>query len=68
MTRWIRTDVKFPRTGKYTIGWDSIEKEHRKVYYHKHNDCWYDELGECYLHTEITHWQPLPDPPKKRKP
>lgn len=69
MDRWIRVEDELPEKAKpvllYNGLWIGVGYYDKN---HEHNideePKWSDETGE-YIPEDVTHWQPLPQPPKQ---
>lgn len=66
MTDWIDVKERLPENKTNTIATNG--KETYLVYYHqipesKRDDAWYIPYSDLYLE-KVTHWMPLPEPPK----
>jgi hypothetical protein len=69
---WISVDERWPETDGYYLVWN---KEQRKIeirFFHRLSPYYpvetYPEIrayfGNCSDHKRITHWMPMPEPPK----
>ena len=71
MSEWIKVVDRLPeKDGNSTI-WCLVFTKRNGVCVHPFNeyhDCWDDSDGDDYFTPstggDVTHWQPLPDPPK----
>ena len=69
---WISVKDQLPsKDGNSSISclcWDSYHHQIRVLCYNKHHGCWDDESGDDYytdaIGGKVTHWMPLPNPPK----
>lgn len=62
MSEWIFVGDRIPKNECYVLGWDVTKVTCRVVY--RVSDHWYaGDGGNVSL--AITHWQPLPEPPKR---
>lgn len=65
--KWIDVNERLPENGRYIV---YVKKEHHGGYKRDVFDLWYED-GKWYLDAHsalyggtITHWMPLPEPPK----
>lgn len=77
-TEWISVKDKLPRQGKEVlVRWKEYKGNYRTVIGKKWNEpqypetpwhfSYYDCDGNNMLdHSQVTHWMPLPEPPKQR--
>lgn len=68
MTEWISVEDRFPNDGERVNVFTADERV-LEMTYDKRRECWsrYDSAGVCSLGQYfITHWQPLPKPPKAK--
>lgn len=68
MTKWISVEDELPSDHKNVIVYanDIVMSWVETAWYG--DDFWHDAEGEeCYI-PDVTHWQPLPDPPKQNSP
>jgi hypothetical protein len=64
---WISVKDRLPENCESVIGYDPNQNKHDRV-----NEMFYSELGKCWIFVRdgldatetVTHWMPLPDPPK----
>lgn len=69
---WISVKDRLPsKDGNSSISclcWDSYHHQIRVLCYNEHHGCWDDESGDDYytdaIGGKVTHWMPLPNPPK----
>jgi len=60
---WISIENELPKPGKVVIVWDSYASDVCTAY--KRHDGWMRVGGDrVYPDSFITHWQPIPSPPK----
>jgi hypothetical protein len=63
---WIECSTRLPidEEGDYFLIWGEDEDGDREIYkaYLGHDTCWYWRDMEF---SNVTHWMPLPEPPKK---
>ena len=64
--KWISVKEQFPEKGGNYIVCHSGEDgaEVSEADYDKRGNCWYDPI-EQYIEYHVTHWMPLPEPPKE---
>ena len=65
--KWISVDDQFPQDNGYALVYiNKYKQDAIREYYYCGNGEWEDETGwattECF---GITHWMPLPEPPKE---
>ena len=68
INQWISVEERLPENGRYIA---YVKKEHHGVYKRDVFDLWYED-GDWYLDAHsvlfrghVTHWMPLPEPPKE---
>ena len=67
---WISVEDRLPETGEEVLVYDCFGQLNEKPDLSMSsasykNGMWYDYLGNIHFYGEdITHWQPLPEPPK----
>lgn len=59
--RWIPVTERLPEHGWYLAYGPSIKME--VLHFHSVDEVW---SSERYYDIEVTHWMPLPDPPKEK--
>lgn len=60
---WIPVSERLPKSRIAVLGallWDTIDI----VWYDKDDGVWQSEFVNAYAEGEVTHWMPLPQPPK----
>jgi hypothetical protein len=63
MKDWIDCKDKLPEVrGEYIVNIDGVVME---LTYLKHRGLWVGHDGDVYM--GVTHWMPLPEPPKQKK-
>ena len=63
-SQWINIKDELPKNDDYVLAADSCAIE--IAYYNRYDDIWYaDEFVNSEWIDKITHWQPLPKPPKE---
>lgn len=72
-TRWIPVTERLPEYDARVLAFDMRAKNKyigiwtREKDPDDGNDCWFDSAGWWYAFDEITHWMPLPEPPKEER-
>lgn len=61
--KWIPVSERLPREYKAVIAWTEYHEIGEAQYNGKHFE-WLDDEGD-YDHAHVTHWMPLPEPPKE---
>lgn len=62
---WIRVEDRLPEKGVYVLGYGkntTLGGLHYEQVKRNSDGCWCSVVN--YSHVRITHWIPLPDPPK----
>lgn len=71
--RWIPVTERLPEYDARVLAFDMRAKNKyigiwtREKDPDDGNDCWFDSAGWWYAFDEITHWMPLPEPPKEER-
>lgn len=71
--RWIPVTERLPEYDARVLAFDMRAKNKyigiwtREKDPDDGNDCWFDLAGWWYAFDEITHWMPLPEPPKEER-
>ena len=61
--RWIPCSERLPESYDEVLIWDSYDNAHYLGYYANANGWVVDGYEDDRYHFDITHWQPLPEPP-----
>ena len=66
MCEWIRCEDRLPWEGTTILVWSPVHQEIETVMMFKHYDTilWIIN-GQFYEDSEVSHWMPLPEPPKE---
>lgn len=67
MDKWIRTEEQLPTRFESVLMHTPEDSPLPTVHegYLTHDDIWFSIYGEAYTLHEVTHWMPMPKPPKK---
>lgn len=67
MGEWIRTEDRLPERFVSVLMHTPEDSPLPVVHegYLTHDDIWLSIYGEGYTLQEVTHWMPMPNPPKK---
>jgi hypothetical protein len=65
--KWISVEENLPPKDYYdfVLAWDSFQKCVVIAHYSHRYECWEDERTLKQYPNKITHWMPLPEPPKE---
>lgn len=65
--RWIPITESLPEIGQHVIAYSKVSGAVESVYYlsYKGSHIWTEPVEEYYNYEEVTHWMPLPEPPKE---
>lgn len=71
LPRWIPVEERLPEYGVRVLATDMYEGDDytgiwtREEYEDEADGCWYDDHGWWHASDDVTHWMPLPEPPKE---
>lgn len=65
MNDWISVNDKLPENIRSVLVWDSVDNDVFTGYYCKYNGWTVDGFYDVEYHFNVTHWMPLPEPPKE---
>ena len=71
--RWIPVTERLPEYGVRVLATDMYEGDDytgiwtREEYKDDADGCWYDDHGWWHAIDDVTHWMPLPEPPKEER-
>ena len=67
MSDWINVEDEYPKAGTWVVGatWlNNGERVARELFYDGENEHGHHWLDDGDWGNKVTHWQPLPEPPK----
>ena len=67
LPRWISVEERLPEDSVKVLVYDALNLQERVMYAYA-DGSWWDERDRFYCNVEdgdITHWMPLPEPPKE---
>lgn len=67
MPKWISVKDELPPKGQRVL---ALERGKVKIVWFgriwpSHPDMWHNDYGQTMVGAEVTHWMPLPEPPKE---
>ena len=63
---WVRVEDRLPKDNAQVLMWSARWKIAEAGSYYNQHFWVYSEIGDGYIADNITHWMPLPAPPKRR--
>ena len=64
---WVSVEERLPEGHVQVLMWSAKGNIAEAGSYYNKNFWVYSEIGDGYIADDITHWMPLPEPPKKEE-
>ena len=66
--KWVSVKDRMPKDGQDVLAYLNYGEETRIAPCNYYNGVWYDSVMNCVVVLQdVTHWMPLPEPPKEDK-